>query len=135
MVNKAKEETAQSNKLLDEARGRIAILEAELNALKMLIVNFNSNESKHPAAGLHSFSKQHKRAASHSNSFLTSPVQHSPSVTDSLAHREQADTSGLEVSQCPGRAKQSLECHSLSLFADRPDLFQRNRLVARKPSV
>ena len=41
MVNNAKEETAQQVKLLNEANGKIHILEAELNALKVII---NSTE-------------------------------------------------------------------------------------------
>jgi hypothetical protein len=99
MVNKAKEETAQTNKLLNEAKGKIIILEAELNALKMLIVNFNSNESKYasPSNFHRPHNKQHKRAFSHSTSF-TSPIMHqSISTPDSLS--DQAEPSAPEV--CP----------------------------------
>lgn len=38
MVNKAKEETAQSQKLLKEANGKIEVLEAEVKALKALVI-------------------------------------------------------------------------------------------------
>jgi len=43
MVNQAKEETAQSQKLLKEANGKIEVLEAELKALKALVINSTPN--------------------------------------------------------------------------------------------
>lgn len=48
MVNAAKDETAQSNKLLNEANGKIDVLEAEVKALKALVLTSTPSEpNKH----------------------------------------------------------------------------------------
>jgi Rab-3A-interacting protein len=44
MVNTAQDETAQSNKLLNEANGKIDVLEAELKALKALFLTSTPSE-------------------------------------------------------------------------------------------
>ena len=48
MVNEAKDETALSNKLLNEANGKIDVLEAEVRALKELVITSTPSEpNKH----------------------------------------------------------------------------------------
>lgn len=75
MVHEAKDETAQSNKLLNEANGKIDVLEAEVHALKALVLTSTPSEPNkhlHPHLLLSSAnaknSQNFQHQASHSGS-------------------------------------------------------------------
>ena len=75
MVHEAKDETAQSNKLLNEANGKIDVLEAEVQALKALVLTSTPSEpNKHLYPHLSNSTK-------HSNNFLQ--VNHNNSLSNS----------------------------------------------------
>lgn len=81
MVNTARAEAAQSDKLLKEANGKIDVLQAEVKALKELVLTSTPstpNKHLHPQLSTKSHSRQSSWNQNQLNLILTEPTSSSP---------------------------------------------------------
>jgi hypothetical protein len=85
MVNTARAETAQSEKLLKEANGKIDVLQAEVKALKELVLNTSNSSTPNQKSRLKPFSSSssssHSRQSSLNHQALTQLIVVPPSST------------------------------------------------------
>jgi Rab-3A-interacting protein len=93
MVHEAKDETAQSNKLLNEANGKIDVLEAEVQALKALVLTSTPSEpNKHLHPHLSNSTKYSTNFLqvnqnSMTNSTSSNNIQQTPNKNLKSAHK------------------------------------------------
>ena len=130
MVNTAKAETAQAEKLLKEANGKIDVLQAEVSALKELVVSTaptssTPNKHLHPYTTSnpkpHGKSVQHVRQSSWGQQTLNSLVKPQVSIDDSgllnYTPSSTAATQPLESLSLPGHTTARVGKKEIKLFA------------------
>jgi hypothetical protein len=104
MVNTAKAETAHFEKLLKEANGKIEVLQAEIKALKELVLTSTPNTpNKHLHPQLNSKNNTHSRQSSLNQQVFTKIIsnnnsQHNSSMQNSIASLTPPNSNQLSTS-------------------------------------
>lgn len=126
MVNEARAETAQSEKLLKEANGKIDVLQAEVKALKELVLTSTPstpNKHLHPqlststanSSTTHAKSSTHSRNSSLNQQSLNNLVQNLNGSNSNLAHSGvAAQTLSIQVPSHSSKILQTPSSSSLN---------------------